>query len=168
MNYPINERHEEIIDIVCQWPDFCETRRCLEDWTKEPDYENYTLTGLMSEIELIEGELEQGEAVLTKFVEHAGHLNRHIEKTRAVVAKGYDAIRLFYDFRRKEANKAISKSEVRRLVFQRDGFTCNHCGCGSSLSVDHIKPVKAGGDDSLSNLQTLCRSCNSKKGSKYE
>lgn len=53
---------------------------------------------------------------------------------------------------------------VRWQVFERDDFRCQHCGTRRFLSVDHIVPRIAGGSNDLSNLQTLCRSCNSRKG----
>jgi HNH endonuclease len=53
---------------------------------------------------------------------------------------------------------------LRWAVFQRDGYACVHCGSTSDLTVDHIHPVSLGGIDDPSNLQTLCRSCNSTKG----
>lgn len=58
--------------------------------------------------------------------------------------------------------------EIREKVFKRDKYTCKHCGTKNKkyLSVDHIHPYSKGGKDSLSNFQTLCRSCNSKKGAK--
>lgn len=53
---------------------------------------------------------------------------------------------------------------VRIEVYQRDAYRCVKCNSWEDLTVDHIVPVIAGGDDSAENLQTLCRSCNSKKG----
>ena len=41
-----------------------------------------------------------------------------------------------------------------------------YCGCGSDLTVDHIKPVSKGGLWEWSNLVTACNKCNGKKGSK--
>jgi len=70
-----------------------------------------------------------------------------------------------YEERRKRANYAISKQEIRQMVFGRDGFKCVFCSSRKSLSVDHIRPVAHGGGDDIENLQTLCKSCNSKKGS---
>lgn len=67
---------------------------------------------------------------------------------------------------RREATKVISKRKIRTWLFNRDGF-CLCCGSNESLTVDHIVPVSRGGKNSLSNFQTLCRSCNSRKGTKY-
>lgn len=55
---------------------------------------------------------------------------------------------------------------LREAVFVRDGFCCVGCGSADHLAVDHIRPLARGGSDRISNLQTLCRSCNSKKGTK--
>lgn len=54
--------------------------------------------------------------------------------------------------------------ELRWAVFRRDGYACLHCGSESNLSVDHIFPVSRGGGNEPDNLQTLCRTCNSRKG----
>lgn len=56
--------------------------------------------------------------------------------------------------------------EVRQMVYTRDGFKCLHCGTSESLSLDHIYPYSLGGSDDPSNLQTLCRPCNSSKGAR--
>lgn len=36
------------------------------------------------------------------------------------------------------------------------------------MTKDHIKPKSLGGTDTLDNYQTMCASCNSKKGNKWE
>jgi HNH endonuclease len=53
-------------------------------------------------------------------------------------------------------------------VLARDHWTC--CSCGRSsrrdgvlLEVDHILPRSHGGNNSMHNLQTLCRQCNQGK-----
>jgi 5-methylcytosine-specific restriction protein A len=85
--------------------------------------------------------------------------------TQAVIA-GNKHPRLSYNTARIEANKAISDKELRRYIIGRDKGRCLHCGSSSRLSIDHIVPVIAGGSNDLSNLQTLCLSCNAKKGAR--
>jgi HNH endonuclease len=55
-------------------------------------------------------------------------------------------------------------AEVRARVMARDGFRCLECGAVEDLTVDHIIPVAHGGTNEMSNLRTLCRHCNSRKG----
>lgn len=53
---------------------------------------------------------------------------------------------------------------LSKAVMERDAYRCQHCGGHVDLCCDHIHPECFGGTATLSNLQTLCRSCNSKKG----
>ena len=55
---------------------------------------------------------------------------------------------------------------IRDAVFARDGGICLRCGSKHDLECDHIKPVAHGGKHVFSNLQTLCRTCNRKKGAR--
>jgi len=55
---------------------------------------------------------------------------------------------------------------LRWKVWGRDDFTCQICGIRNNLTVDHIRPEVKGGELNINNLQTLCKSCNCKKGSK--
>lgn len=55
---------------------------------------------------------------------------------------------------------------IRKAVLDRDGHACKHCGTGDDLTLDHIIPRSRGGTDDLANLQTLCRTCNSRKGAR--
>jgi len=55
---------------------------------------------------------------------------------------------------------------LRWQVWRRDDFTCQACGTRERLSVDHIVPESRGGPMTLTNLQTLCMSCNSRKGAR--
>lgn len=54
--------------------------------------------------------------------------------------------------------------EARQQVFAADNHRCVICGATKQLSVDHIRSVRRGGTSDRDNLQTLCRSCNSRKG----
>jgi 5-methylcytosine-specific restriction endonuclease McrA len=54
-------------------------------------------------------------------------------------------------------------------VRQRYTFRCGYCGVseaevGGELTVDHFRPVAAGGDDSDENLVYACARCNQYKG----
>ena len=65
-----------------------------------------------------------------------------------------------------QKRKTIGK-KLRFDVFKRDGFECQYCGANpttSPLQVDHIHPVKEGGDNSIDNLVTSCQPCNIGKG----
>lgn len=53
---------------------------------------------------------------------------------------------------------------VRLAVYARDGWRCVTCGADGDLTLDHIYPWSLGGPDTEQNLQTMCRSCNSRKG----
>ncbi len=53
---------------------------------------------------------------------------------------------------------------TRNKVFARDGGCCLKCGSINDLSIDHIVALSNGGDNSVENLQTLCKGCNSSKG----
>ena len=58
--------------------------------------------------------------------------------------------------------KSLSK-KIRFEVFKRDSFTCQYCGRKAPdviLEVDHINPVKEGGENDILNLVTSCFDCN--------
>lgn len=63
---------------------------------------------------------------------------------------------------RRIAQRYINKKEVREFIFNRDKV-CLCCGGIDKLSIDHIVPVAKNGANDLSNLQLLCKSCNSRK-----
>lgn len=53
----------------------------------------------------------------------------------------------------------VSFRELRRQVLRRDGWRCQICGRAENLDVHHHKRRSALGDDSQTNLITLCREC---------
>ncbi len=66
----------------------------------------------------------------------------------------------------KTKRKSLGK-KIRFEVFKRDGFCCQYCGSTPPkviLEVDHIVPVKDGGDNDEDNLTTSCFDCNRGKG----
>jgi hypothetical protein len=46
------------------------------------------------------------------------------------------------------------------------GKTCNYCG-DVGLEVDHVIELAAGGENSIENLQVLCKNCHKIKTSKF-
>jgi hypothetical protein len=61
-----------------------------------------------------------------------------------------------------QKRKSITK-KTRFEVFKRDSFTCQYCGAKAPdaiLEIDHLNPVKHGGDNDLLNLITSCFVCN--------
>lgn len=65
----------------------------------------------------------------------------------------------------KKPKKEIPDS-LRWAVWERDNFTCQKCGSRRNLSIDHVYPESKGGELTMENCQTLCKSCNSRKGAK--
>lgn len=66
-------------------------------------------------------------------------------------------------FKRRIASNYIRNPLIREYVFNRDSYKCVLCGSKEFLQVDHIISVYRGGENTLGNLQTLCRSCNAGK-----
>ncbi|AUR98120.1 HNH endonuclease [Vibrio phage 1.247.A._10N.261.54.E12] len=58
--------------------------------------------------------------------------------------------------------KAIEPA-TKIYIMNRDK-KCLKCNSVDDLTIDHIIPVSRGGNNHHSNLQVLCRSCNSIKG----
>lgn len=70
-------------------------------------------------------------------------------------------------YRRLKANGGQhTEAEWERLK-RRYSYKCVKCQRrGLELTKDHIIPVSLGGSDDITNLQPLCQSCNSSKGTK--
>lgn len=47
------------------------------------------------------------------------------------------------------------------------GNVCLCCGGQSKLEPDHVIPLSWGGSNEITNIQPLCRSCNSRKGNRH-
>ena len=67
---------------------------------------------------------------------------------------------------RRKACVFTSKVDVKKAIFDIHGENCLCCGDGNNISLDHIIPVYKGGLNEINNLQPLCKSCNSRKGTK--
>lgn len=56
--------------------------------------------------------------------------------------------------------------ENRIKVYERDEYKCRYCGkqlTRFTATIDHVKAVAEGGDNSFDNLVTACLECNSRK-----
>lgn len=90
----------------------------------------------------------------------AGHAPWAVSSGLVRLARRYTLPRWLVPLR----HRARISAEVRRAVYDRDGWACGHCGATERLTLDHIHPWSLGGEDAIENLQTLCQSCNSRKG----
>lgn len=70
---------------------------------------------------------------------------------------------------RKDLTTRAWRVQAARIK-KRDGYRCQSCGAEHDLTVDHINPVavtqRTEYDDS--ELITLCRPCNSRKGKRID
>ena len=53
---------------------------------------------------------------------------------------------------------------TRQNIFKRDRFSCQYCGTGRDLTLDHVIPRSRNGKSTWNNLVTACKNCNSRKG----
>ncbi len=72
-------------------------------------------------------------------------------------------VKMRYQVRRPMPQLRLS----RHSVLARDNYTCQYCGLkGRDLTIDHVHPRWAGGENTWDNLVACCRRCNLKKGYK--
>ena len=53
--------------------------------------------------------------------------------------------------------------DVREQVYKKCHGHCAYCGClldYKDMQVDHVNPIRCGGEDDISNMLPACRSCN--------
>lgn len=58
--------------------------------------------------------------------------------------------------------RKLSKEE-RMKVYEKCQGHCAYCGCSleyKDMQVDHVNPIRCGGEDDISNMLPACRSCN--------
>lgn len=67
--------------------------------------------------------------------------------------------------RAKSLTGNFTRADVRNLLHEQGGL-CKHCSLEirDTYTIDHIRPLCAGGTNVKANIQLLCRPCNSKKG----
>jgi hypothetical protein len=58
--------------------------------------------------------------------------------------------------------------DVKIAVAVRDEGLYEHCGTSAGpMQYDHVIPYSMGGDNSVENVQLLCRRCNAAKSNRY-
>lgn len=62
-----------------------------------------------------------------------------------------------------KANGGSHTANEWRLVCALHSWKCAACGYKRPLTKDRVIPVIQGGSDDISNIQPLCRACNSRK-----
>jgi len=93
----------------------------------------------------------------TKQVYHQNYSKNHPENIAHLKARRYA----------RERNAAGSHTLVEWIGLKRSADNkCVHCKLEKPLTKDHIIPLSEGGTDYISNIQPLCRNCNSKKWKK--
>lgn len=75
--------------------------------------------------------------------------------------------------RRSYSNGGKISEAVKLELIAKQGDSCNFCGeeilaKSRKISFDHIIPFVRGGSGDISNLQILCRSCNTIKGTRSQ
>lgn len=82
--------------------------------------------------------------------------------------------RLIGNHRKRAKHYGVYYEPVNKLkVFKRDKWKCKRCGVKvqnkvihqpNTAHLDHIVPISKGGPHTYTNVQTLCRECNMRKG----
>lgn len=121
---------------------FC-SRNCYSQFRKEklPLSEQHAYKGVRKE-----GESKQ--------VYHRNYFKSNPENISHLKARRYA--------REKSANGSHTLKEWNDLKLKHDN-KCAVCKEDKKLTKDHIIPLSEGGSDFITNIQPLCRNCNSKK-----
>jgi 5-methylcytosine-specific restriction endonuclease McrA len=86
-----------------------------------------------------------------------------LQRERRLEQKLQSARSLMHAEENGKPTRAPIPTELRRLVFERDGGRCVECGATFDIQYDHVLPVALGGATTVENLQLLCAECNRRK-----
>lgn len=166
----------------------CKVEKSLEEFHKNKNRQNgRTVTckpcankrTRLWEIENPEKVLENSRRLYHKNIEHSREKRRkRVRKWYAKnSAKAREASkswrernpesRRHYENKRRTLKKnngvyEISLKETKKIA----SMPCSNCQKSDNITIDHILPLSRGGRHSIGNLQPLCFSCNSSKGTK--
>jgi hypothetical protein len=107
-----------------------------------------------------------------------GEPNREGTLYRVMIPEEIEECKKLMRTRKQEERKTVdiekevdyyNVKENRFKIFERDNYDCKYCSkklTRFTATLDHIKPVSEGGDNSYDNLVTACLNCNSQKNRK--
>src|SRR6185437_13461558 len=145
---------------------------------------NYCSRACSAAAKRIEGAKWRDAATIKQYMRDYAVRNRErlVERAREWVAKNPEkrkAIRQAWAHSNREwsAANAATRGLAKRApdaatyqdwlaVLEAHSGQCAYCGATERIECDHIVPIAKGGRHIKSNIQPLCRSCNSAKGAK--
>lgn len=133
------------------------------------DYSNcYHIQHMLPEVVLDESDRAQFDNSLSR-IRRIGLLSpEDVSSIQYNIREAYrrhqDELCIIQNQPRRDACAFTAKKSVRDAVFALHGTSCLACGATEDICLDHVIPVFNGGENSIDNLQPLCRSCNTKKG----
>lgn len=116
---------------------------------------------------------QTGKLIKTNFLEDA-HIYNSVDSALLKMQKYQKKTKGYYIYDLESKTK-ISKHKrkmysysVRKKVYDKADGRCELCGrkiLFTDMTIDHIKPLAVGGEDSIENYQCSCEVCNHFKGS---
>lgn len=96
---------------------------------------------------------------ITPYESHRRWVKKNPERMAHLKARRYA--------RKRNAEGSHSLEEWQELC-KKYNWQCAICRQKKKLTKDHIKPLSLNGTDYISNIQPLCRNCNSRKWKKFQ
>ena len=94
--------------------------------------------------------------------EHGRETNRRAQERYRNTENGR-LVRKITKARRRNAPGNFTPEEWMAKL-EKCGNACVNCGATENIEIDHIIPISAGGENTIDNVQPLCRHCNATKG----
>ena len=151
----VNKLKQEVVAIM----DECRNAKNAED---------FDFDGLKRDIMLFDIKIERIKKEYLEEIEMTGRVL--VNKKEAKIEKQTQHnIQPKSDYKRRGINSK-KWQEIRVIAMDILPMKCGRCDSKKSLCVDHVKPVSAYPElkESLSNMQILCKRCNSWKGDRND
>jgi len=100
---------------------------------------------------------------------HEDHKDRALERNRQWRKENPEKRKVTKHRRyaRQQNAKGSFTPEQWALLLSFYGNKCLCCGSSDDICADHVISLKVGGENTIENLQPLCRRCNSRKRTKH-